>query len=109
MFFWPWLIIGRSFFGPRGKGALPILNKYTGRIRPKTCTFFHSSDGVAISLVEVYEVVENMSFRSVKRLKIRTNGCIFWLRKKSRKCSGFVIYSYFKDSTFISVKGDVKF
>ena len=29
--------------------------------------------------------------------------------KKSRKCSGFVIYSYFKDTAFTAVKRDAKF
>ena len=29
--------------------------------------------------------------------------------KKSRKRSGFVIYSYFKDSEFAAVKRDAKF
>ena len=28
--------------------------------------------------------------------------------KKSRKRSGFVIYSYFRDSAFIAVKGNAK-
>ena len=29
--------------------------------------------------------------------------------KKAKKCSGFVIYSYFKDSPFTVVKMDSKF
>ena len=45
---------------------------------------------------------ENLVFRSVKRPKSemakRSN---FW---PSRKHSGFVIYSYFKDSAFTAVK-----
>ena len=68
------------FFWPPGKGGTPY-NKYTGRFRPKTRTFFHSSDGVAVSLVEVYVVVKTLSFRSVKRPKTRTNRCMLWLRK----------------------------
>ena len=33
----------------------------------------------------------------------------FMAVKKSRKCSGFVIYSYFKDIAFTAVKRDAKF
>lgn len=86
----------RSFFlWLPGEGGTPY-NKYTERLRPKTHTFFHSSDGVANSLVEVYEVVENLSFLSVKRPKIGTDRCDFMAEPV-------------KDSTFIAVQRNVKF
>ena len=47
-------------------------------------------------------------FRSLKWSN-RANRCILRLRKKSRKRSGFVIYSYFKDRALTVVKGDAKF
>ena len=50
-----------------------------------------------------------LSFRSLRR-PIRANRCIFNVAvKKSSKRSGFVIYSYFKDTSFTSVKRDAKF
>ena len=33
----------------------------------------------------------------------------FMTVKKSRKCCGFLIYSYFKESAFTAVKRDAKF
>ena len=50
----------------------------------------------------------NLSFQSVKRPH-GANRCIFWLWKKLWKQSGFVICSYFKDSTSTAVKRDAKF
>ena len=42
-----------------------------------------------------------LSFRSLRR-PIRADRCIFNMAvKKSSKRSGFVIYSYFKDSSFL--------
>ena len=50
-----------------------------------------------------------LSFRSLRR-PIRADRCIFDMAvKKSSKRSGFVIYSYFKDSSFTAVKRDAKF
>ena len=47
-----------------------------------------------------------MSFQSVKRSK-KANRCILWREKVKKMCSGFVIYSYLKDSTFTAaVKRD---
>ena len=50
-----------------------------------------------------------LSFRSLRR-PIRANRCFFNVAvKKSSKRSGFVIYLYFKDSSFTTVKRDAKF
>ena len=58
------------------------------------------------SLVEVYERVRNLSFQYVKMLKRLTNA--FQGSENSRKRSGFVIYSYSKDSAFTVVKKGAK-
>ena len=55
---------------------------YTERLHPKGVPIsgLLEYERVVISLVEVYERVENLSFRSVKRPK-RANSCIFGLCK----------------------------
>ena len=53
---------------------------------------------VGISLVEVYEKVANLSLRCERPERANIH---FMATKKSRKHSGFVIYSCFKDSTFL--------
>ena len=59
--------------------------------------------------VEVYiKGGGNVSFQSVKRHKM-ANRRHFVAVKKSRKRSGFVLYSYLKDSAFTAVKRDAKF
>ena len=53
---------------------------YTERLHPKgvPISSLLEYERVVISLVEVYERVGNLSFRSVKRPK-RANSCILWL------------------------------
>ena len=53
---------------------------YTERLHPKGVPIsgLLEYERVVISLVEVYERVGNLSFRSVKRPK-RANSCILWL------------------------------
>ena len=53
---------------------------YTERLHPKAVPIsgLLKYERVVISLVEVYEKVGNLSFRSVKRPK-RANSCILWL------------------------------
>ena len=61
-----------------------------------------------ISLVEVYERLWTLSFRSVKRPK-RANRCVLITAvKETRKCSGFAIDSYLKDGAFTAVKRDAR-
>ena len=63
---------------------------------------------VGISLVEVFERVGKsvilVSKKGPKGLPIAFYGC-----EMSRKRSGFVIYSYIKDSAFTELKRDVNF
>ena len=47
-----------------------------------------------------------ISFRSVKRHKRAISQMYFMVVKKSRKRSGFVIFSCLKDSAFTAVKRD---
>ena len=62
-----------------------------------------------ISLVEVYMKEKgNLAFRSVKSPTIKRLTDAFLAAKKSRKRSGFVMYSYFEDSAFTAVR-DAKF
>ena len=63
-----------------------------------TFSDFRYMKELGVSLVEVYE--------KVKRLK--RGNVHFMAVKRSRKRSGFVIYSYFKDSAFIAVKSYTK-
>ena len=49
----------------------------------------------------------NLSFRSVKRLKMFYR-CILLALKKSRTSSGVLVYSYFKDGEFTAVKRNAK-
>ena len=58
---------------------------YMGRLRPKGVPFYAPGVG-------------NLSFQMR-----------FIAVKKSRKLSGFVIYSYFKDTAFTAVKKDENF
>ena len=59
---------------------------YTERLRPKGVPIsgLLEYERVVISLVEVYERVGNLSFRSVKRSK-RANSCIFGCKLKRRE------------------------
>ena len=70
---------------------LPIM-AHTGRSRPKG--FGYSDKWVGISLAEVYEWVEKSVILVGKKAQ---NGyqMIFMAVKKSRKRSGFVLFSYF--------------
>ena len=58
---------------------------------------------VGISLVEVYEMVH---FISVCKKAQEGYQMYFMVVKKSRKRSGFVIFSCLKDSAFTAVKRD---
>lgn len=51
-------------------------------------------------MVEVYQRLANLSFRSVIKM---TKNCHRKI-KKSRKRPCFVIYSFFKDSAFVLLK-----
>jgi len=55
--------------------------------------------------VEIYERVERFDILVIKKgQQIHLMGV-----KESRKHSGFVFYSYFKNSAFTAVKRDAKF
>ena len=78
-----------------------VLSIIYGEAPPKRVTFSgfrYNYERVGISLVEVYE--------KVKRLK--GDNMHFMDLKKSRKRSGFEIYSYLIDSALIQVKRDAK-
>ena len=73
-----------------GGGAL--IMAYTGRLQ------VFETERVVILLVDVYETVGTLlgDKKAQKGLQMH-----FLIVKKSRKRSGFVIYSYFKDSALI--------
>ena len=82
---------------------------YTGRLALKWVPFFrllvYEREGIL--LVEVYESV---GFIISVRKKAQKGSQIYSKAvKKSRKRSGFVIYSYFKCSAFTLVERDAKF
>ena len=83
---------------------------YTGRLRLKGVPFFRLQvyDTVGILLVEVCESVGS-SVISVRKKAQKGSQIYSKAVKKSRKRSGFVIYSYFKRSAFTLVKRDAKF
>ena len=92
-----------------GSGILSTM-AYTGRLRLKGVPFFRLQvyDRVGILLVEVCKSVGS-SVISVRK-KTQTGSQIYSKAvKKSRKRSGFVIYSYFKCSAFTLVTRDAKF
>lgn len=60
------------------------------------------------SLVEVYDERVQL-FRWVKRLERAKRCIIFMAVRKSKKLSCFLVYSFFKDSTFTAVERDTKF
>ena len=68
-----------SFFFTTPRGVVPIM-VHRGRLRPEGLPFsgFRFMKRWAILLVEVYERVGNLSFRSVKRPK-RADRCLLWL------------------------------
>ena len=83
---------------------------YTGRLPLKGVPFFRLQvyDRVGILLVEVYESV-GLSVISVRKKAQKGLQIYSKAVKKSRKRSGFVIYTYFKCSAFTLVKRDAKF
>ena len=58
---------------------------------------------VVISLVEVYERVGKTVISVCKKAQ-KSQQIHFMAAKISIKCSGFVIYAYFKDIAFTAVK-----
>ena len=83
---------------------------YTGRLPLKGVPFFRLQvyDRVGILLVEVYESV-GLSVISVRKKDQKGSQIYFKAVKKSRKRSGFVIYSYYECSAFTLVERDAKF
>ena len=82
---------------------------YTGRLSLKGVPFLRLQvyDRVGILLVEVYESV-GLSVISVRKMAQKGSQNYFKAVKKSRKRSGFVIYSHFKFSAFTLLKRDAK-
>ena len=85
--------MGTSYNGPYGEAP------------PKSGTFlsFQVYKRVVISLVEVYERVGKTVISVCKKAQ-KGQQMHFMAPKKSIKCSGFVIYAYFKDIAFTAVK-----
>ena len=92
-----------------GEGILSTM-AYMGRLPLKRVPFFRLQvyDREGILLVEVYESVGS-SVISVGEKAQKGSQIYSKAVKKSRKRSGFVIYSYFKFSAFTLVKRDAKF
>ena len=96
--------------GGGGCGKGNSYNGLYGEASPERGTFFmiqvHESC-VGITLVEVYERVEESVISVFKRAQ---NGQQMHIMdvKEPRKLSGFVIYSYLKESAFTAVKRDAK-
>ena len=85
---------------------------YTGRHRPSGVPLsgfrYVSGKRVGNSLVEVYEKEGTSVISVCKKSHGPTDGLLMAV-KKLRKGSGFVIYSYLKDSAFTAVKRRAKF
>ena len=83
---------------------------YTGRLRLKGVPFFRLQvyEREGILLVEAYESV-GKSVISVRKKAQKGLQSYSKAVKKSRKRSGFVIYSYFKCSASTLVERDAKF
>ena len=74
----------------------------------KGLPFSEVNERVGISLVEVYDRVGKYVTAVGKKAQ-KGQQVHFKAVKKLRKSSGFVIYSYFKDSEFEVVERDAKF
>ena len=100
-----------SFFFHNPRGVVLIM-VHRERLRPKGLPFsgFRFMKRWGILLVEVYERVGNLSFRSVKRPK-RADRCLLWLSLSRENVLVFWLndLSYFKDGTFTAVKRDANF
>ena len=100
-----------SFFFHNSPGVVAIIF-HRGRLPPKGLPFsgFRFMKRWGILLVEVYERVGNLSFRSVKRPK-RADSCLLWLSlsRENVLVLWFNDLSYFKDGTFTAVKRDANF
>jgi len=83
---------------PGGRGVLPIM-AYTGRVRPKGVSFSGFRYMKGILLVEVYKRV-GKSVISVYKKAQKSKQIHFMVVKQSRKRSGYMIYSCFKDNAF---------
>ena len=85
-------------------------NGLNGEVPPERDLFFRLQvyEREGILLVEVYESV-GLSVISVPKKAQKGLQIYSKAVEKSRKRSGFVIYSYFKCSAFTLVKQDAKF
>ena len=92
-----------------GEGNTQYNGPY-GEAPPERGTFFRLQvcDRVGILLVEVCESVR-LSVISIRKKAQKGSQIYSKAVKKSRKRSGFVIYSYFKCSAFTLVERDAKF
>ena len=97
-------------WGGGGGGKGNSYNGLYGETPPERGTFFmiqvHESC-VGITLVEVYERVEESVISVFKRAQNGQQMHIMAV-KEPRKLSGFVIYSYLKESAFTAVKRQLK-
>ena len=93
-----------------GGGGDTQYNGLYGEAPPERGTFFRLQvyERVGILLVEVYESV-GLSVISVRKKAQKGSQIYFKAVKKSRKRSGFVIYSYYECSAFTLVERDAKF
>ena len=106
-------LIGIFYYLPLGGAGGGGGTQYNGLYReapPERGTFFrlqvYKREGIL--LVEVCESV-GLSVISVRKKAQKGSQIYSKAVKKSRKRSGFVIYSYFKFSAFTLVKRDAKF
>ena len=83
---------------------------YTGSTTERSTIFrLQVYEMVGISLAEVYERVGSVISVGKKAQKGLTDALHGCEKSCQSKGSGFVIYSYFKDSTLTAVKGNAKF
>ena len=106
-------LIGIFYYLPLGGAGGGGGTQYNGLYReapPERGTFFRLQvyEREGILLVEVCESVGS-SVISVRKKAQKGSQIYSKAVKKSRKRSGFVIYSYFKFSAFTMVKRDAKF
>ena len=100
---WRWRLISPTYCLPHFLHLITKVNK-AGYIFQAMKGF----ERVGISLVEVYERAGRSVISGSKKAQ-KVSQMYFMALKKSRIHSGFVVYSYFKDSKFTVFERDGKF
>ena len=83
---------------------------YTGRLHPKEVPFSQVYEKLEVSPLEAQKGREISHFGLQKGSKgLTDHRCIFLAAEEWRKHFNFVIYSYLKDSPFITFGRDARF